>query len=190
MKRIYIIFFFIVTNIVPWCRTSLVQHQMLYLYNRKGKAKLLKEEVRAKTAKEATSNAEEDTQKTMKEKDADFCHQDTGISCLALQQTMERHGSFNELMQNVNMMLMRNNMINESVSLTKAQIIHTKRESVDAPVPTVAFDKEHLMLFYPTSLQTIGLGGDLFFGYVPDKDYGIPIPPITMMFHMTKQHNT
>eukprot|EP00957_Ditylum_brightwellii_P076359 5803316-Ditylum_brightwellii.AAC.1 len=70
------------------------------------------------------------------------------------------------------MMLERNNMSNESVSLAKAYNIHIKRESVDVPVPTGVFDKDNLILFYPTSLQSIGLGGDLFFGYIPDKYYG------------------
>eukprot|EP00957_Ditylum_brightwellii_P008269 625257-Ditylum_brightwellii.AAC.1 len=65
----------------------------------------------------------------MTEHDANFCCQDTGISHLAVQQTMECHGSI-------------------------------KRESVDVSVPTVVFDKENLILFYPTSPQGIGLGGD------------------------------
>eukprot|EP00957_Ditylum_brightwellii_P115357 8797289-Ditylum_brightwellii.AAC.1 len=37
------------------------------------------------------------------------------------------------------------------------------------------------MLFFPTSQQSVGPRGELFFGNFPDEEYGIPIPPITMV---------
>eukprot|EP00957_Ditylum_brightwellii_P211197 15365879-Ditylum_brightwellii.AAC.1 len=43
----------------------------------------LKEKFRAKAVKETTCNVEEEAHKAMREHDADFCHQDIGISHLA-----------------------------------------------------------------------------------------------------------